>query len=205
MSAITRCLSGVASGLVLVIGVLGGVAVADQDEPKGAKELTERGQRIDKVASTSDSRHVTDRIVDEWKGTTFKFSATDSHQLTAADVQSLRQKGLGFGEISILLALAAKQTSTNPKSVNDILAMRTAGAGWGKIAKDLGYKNLGSVLKSVKSAEKGVDRVAKADDKHTEKTEKIGKTEKVDKMDKPGRIERIERPERPERAERPGR
>jgi len=52
MSAITRCLSGVASGLVLVIGVLVGVAVADQDEPKGAKELTERGQRIDKVAST---------------------------------------------------------------------------------------------------------------------------------------------------------
>jgi hypothetical protein len=89
--------------------------------------------------------------------------------------------------------------------VNDILAMRTAGAGWGKVAKDLGYKNLGSVLKSVKSAEKGVDRMAKADDKHTEKPEKIGKTEKVDKMDKPGRIERIERPERPERAERPGR
>jgi len=71
--------------------------------------------------------------------------------------------------------------------------------GWGKIAKDLGYKNLGSVLKSVKSAGKDVDRVAKADDKHTEK---IGKTEKVEKMDKPGRIERIERPER---AERPGR
>ncbi len=199
MSASTRCLSGVASGLVLVIGVLGGVAVADQDEPNGAKELTERGQRIDKVASTADSRHVTDRIVDEWKGTTFKFSASDSHQLTAADIQSLRQKGLGFGEISTLLALAAKQTSTNPKSVNDILAMRTAGAGWGKIAKDLGYKNLGSVLKSVKSAEKGVDRVAKADDKHADK---IGKTEKVEKMDKPGRIERIERPER---AERPGR
>ena len=199
MSAITRCLSEVASGLVLVIGVLGGVAVADQDEPKGAKELTERGQRIDKVASTADSRHVTDRIVDEWKGTTFKFSASDSHQLTAADIQSLRQKGLGFGEISTLLALAAKQTSTNPKSVNDILAMRTAGEGWGKIAKDLGYKNLGSVLKSVKGAEKDVDRVAKADDKHTEK---IGKTEKVEKMDKPGRIERIERPER---AERPGR
>src|SRR2546429_632737 len=84
--------------------------------------------------------------------------------------------------LSILLALAAKQSSTNPKSVNDILAMRTAGAGWGKIAKDLGYKSLGSVLKSVKSAEKDVDRVAKADDKHTEK---VGKTEKIEKMDKP--------------------
>ncbi len=172
---------------------------AGAQDVKGDKELTERGQKIDKAASTADSRHVTDRIVDEWKGTTFKFSASDSHQLTAADVQSLRQKGLGFGEISTLLALAAKQTSTSPKSVNDILAMRTAGAGWGKIAKDLGYKNLGSVLKSVKSAEKGVDRVAKADDK---RADKIGRTDKVEKMDKPGRIERIERPER---AERPGR
>src|SRR2546426_11127127 len=189
--------AGVLLPCALTIVLAAGPAVAQ--EMKGETELTERGQRIDKVASTSDSRHVTDRIVDEWKGTTFKFSASDSHQLTAADVQSLRQKGLGFGEISTLLALAAKQTSTNPKSVNDILAMRTAGEGWGKIAKDLRYKNLGSVLKSVKGAEKDVDRVAKADDKHTEK---IGKTEKVEKMDKPGRIERIERPER---AERPGR
>ena len=192
--------AGVLLPCALTIVLAAGPAVAQ--EVKGETELTERGQKMDKVASTADSRHVTDRMVDEWKGTTFKFSASDSHQLTGADVQSLRQKGLGFGEISTLLALAAKQTSTSPKSVNDILAMRTAGAGWGKIAKDLGYKNLGSVLKSVKSAEKGVDRVAKADDKHTEKTEKIGKTEKVDKMDKPGRIERIERPERPER---PGR
>jgi len=171
-----------------------GPAIAQ--DVKGEKELTERGQKIDKAASTADSRHVTDRLVDEWKGTTFKFSASDSHQLTSADVQNLRQKGLGFGEISILLALAAKQTSANPKSVNDILAMRTAGEGWGKIAKDLGYKNLGSVLKSVKSAEKDLDRVAKADDKHADK---VGKTEKVEKMDKPGRIERPERPERPGR------
>jgi hypothetical protein len=194
----------VSVGLLLpcALTMLLGARPAIAQDVKGEKELTERGQRIDKVASTADSRHVTDRIVDEWKGTTFKFGASDSHQLTAADVQSLRQKGLGFGEISILLALAAKQTSTNPKSVNDILAMRSAGEGWGKIAKDLGYKNLGSVLKSVKGAEKDVDRVAKADDKHAEK---IGKTEKVDKMDKPGRIERIDRPERPERAERPGR
>jgi len=186
--------AGVLLPCALTIVLAAGPAVAQ--EVKGESELTERGQKIDKVASTADSRHVTDRMVDEWKGTTFKFSASDSHQLTGADVQSLRQKGLGFGEISILLALGAKQTSTNPKSVNDILAMRTAGAGWGKIAKDLGYKNLGSVLRSVKSAEKDVDRVAKADDKHTEK---IGKTDKVEKMDKPGRIERLERPERPER------
>ena len=189
--------AGVLLPCALTIVLAAGPAVAQ--EMKGETELTERGQKIDKAASTADSRHVTDRLVDEWKGTTFKFSASDSHQLTAADVQSLRQKGLGFGEISTLLALAAKQTSTNPKSVNDILAMRTAGEGWGKIAKDLGYKNLGSVLKSVKSAEKDVDRVAKADDKHPEKIEK---TQKVEKMDKPGRIERIERPER---AERPGR
>ncbi len=178
----------------LTVALVGGPAAAQN--VKGDKELTERGQRIDKAASTADSGRVTERMVDEWKGTTFTFSPTDSHRLTAADVQSLRQKGLGFGEISILLALAAKQTSANPQSVNDILAMRQAGEGWGKIARDLGYKNLGSVLKSVKATEKGVDRVAKADDKHPEK---VGKAEKVERMEKPERVERPERPERPGR------
>ena len=172
----------------LTVALVGGPAAAQ--DIKGDNELAEHGQKIDKAASAGDSAQVTKRIVTDWKGTTFKFSPTDSHQLTATDVGNLRQKGLGFGGISILVALAGKQTAANPKSVTDILAMRQAGEGWGKIAKDLGYKNLGSVLKSVKATEQGVERVAKADDKHPDK---VGKPEKVERIDKP------ERPAKPGR------
>ncbi len=181
----------------LTVVLIGGPAAAQ--DLKGDKELTERGQKIDKAAGSADSGRVTDRIVNEWKGTTFTFNSTDSHQLAAGDVQGLRQKGLGFGEISILLALAAKQTSTDPKSVNDILAKRKDGEGWGKIAKDLGYKDLGSVLKSVKSTEKGVDQAAH---ESRERAAKLEKSEKLERVEKPEKIERVERPERPER---PGR
>lgn len=109
--------------------------------------------------------------------------------LTAQDVQSLRAKGLGFGEISILLALTAKQPdSATAKSLSDILAMRQAGEGWGKLARDLGYKSLGSVIKSVKATEQSVTRVA------MERSEKAEK-----KPEKPARPEKPERPERPGR------
>ena len=37
--------------------------------------------------------------------------------------------------------------------------MRKAGAGWGKLAADLGYKNLGSVNKSVKATERGMTKM----------------------------------------------
>ncbi len=146
---------------------------------------------------------MTTRIIDEWKGTQFQFAAgSQPRALTAQDVQDLRAKRLGFGEISILLALAAKQPSTNPKTVDQILAMREGGEGWGKIARDLGYKDLGSVMSRVKAADKGITRVASERGPHVDKVSGVDKPEKMSKPDKPERIERVERPERPER---PGR
>jgi hypothetical protein len=176
-------------------------AAAQQADVQGEKELTSHGQKIDTASTSADSGHVTGKIVDQWKGTQFTFEKGGTpRELTAKDVQDYRAKRLGYGEISILLALAAKQEGPNPKSVNEILAMRqTDKMGWGNVAKALGYKSLGSVNKSVKATEATVERVSQID-----KTEKAGKPEKVEKVEKIEKPERV-RVEKPERVEKPGR
>ena len=192
------CVPALLAGM-LIAGPAAGQAV----DTKGEKELTTVGQRIDKTAASADGGRVTTRLVDEWKGTKFQFEAgSPPRAFTAQDVRDLRAKGLGFGEISTLLALTAKQTSAHPKSLDEILAMRQGHEGWGKIARDLGYKNLGSVISSVKATDKGLTHVASDGSPHVDKVSGVDKPEKVSKVDKPERIERVERPERPER---PGR
>lgn len=192
--------------LIVTGALLAGPAAGQDVDTKGEKELATVGQKIDKTGAGADSGRVTTRIVDEWKGTKFKFDSTSApRELTTQDVQDLRAKRLGFGEISILLALAAKQNSANPKTVDQILAMRQGGEGWGKIGRDLGYKNLGSVVSSVKATDKGVTRVATERGPSPDKVAGVDKPDKPDKVSKPDKPERIQRVERPEKPERPGR
>jgi hypothetical protein len=55
---------------------------------------------------------------------------------------------LGFGEISILMALVENQPDpANAKSASEILAMRQAGEGWSTIARHLGCRNLSQAIK----------------------------------------------------------
>jgi hypothetical protein len=180
---------------------------AQQVDAKGEKELSEAGQRVDKASASAESRHVTTKIVDQWKGTRFTFDQGGApRELTAQDVQGYRAKGLGYGEISILLALSANQEGTSSKSVNEILAMRqTDKMGWGNIAKDLGYKSLGAAKKSVNTTATSVERISASG-----KADSAGKVSKVEKPDKPEKTEKFEKPERirvekPERVEKPGR
>jgi hypothetical protein len=190
--------------LTVTATLIAGHAIAAQLDAKGERDLTALGQKVDKTTASGDSSHVISAIVDQWKGTLFKFDASSApHELTAQHVQDLRQKKLGFGEISILLALTAKQSDpATAKSLNQILAMRQAGEGWGKLARDLGYASLGSVQKSVQATEEKVAAGAKP--------ERIGSTEKADKPDKSEKVEKVEKPEpihveHPERVEKPGR
>ena len=187
-----------------MIALVAGSAAAQTVDTKGDKELTQLTQKIDKSAADRDGGRVTSKIVDEWKGTQFKFDPNSApRELTAQDVQDLRAKKLGFGEISTLLALTANQpNSATAKSVNEILAMRQAGEGWGKLARDLGYKNLGSVVKSVKATDKDVTKVAM---ERSDKPDKSGKMDKPDRLEKPDKPEKPDRPEKPEKAEKPGR
>ena len=192
------------SMLLLTTTLIGGQALGQELDAKGEKELAARGQKIDKSATQADPSRVAAKIVDEWSGTKFKFDATSApRELTAQDVQYLRAKRLGFGEITILLALTANQpNSTTAKPLYEILALRQSGQsgmGWGKLARELGYKNLGEVMKSVKATEKGVTQVAT---ERSEKPGKAGKPEKPEKLEKPEKMDRMEKPERPEK---PGR
>lgn len=188
------------SVLVLTVTLIGGPAAGQELDTKGEKELATRGQKIEKSATQADPGRVTTKIVDEWKGTQFKFDATSAppRELTAQDVQNLRARRLGFGGITILLALTANQPNST-KPLDEILAMRESGMGWGKLARELGYRNLGEVMKSVKAAENGVTQVVT---ERSEKPGKAGKPEKPEKLEKPEKMDRVEKPERPEK---PGR
>lgn len=178
--------------VVLVMALGASQAGAQALDTKGDKELTQLTQKIDKNAAARDGGRVTATIVDEWKGTRFKFDATSAPRtLTTEDVRDLRAKKLGYGEISTLLALTAKQpNSTTAKSLDQILAMRQAGEGWGELARNLGYRHLGSVVKRVQETDRGVTKVA---------------LQQSEKPDKSGSMDKPDKPEKPAKAEKPGR
>jgi hypothetical protein len=149
---------------------------------------------------------------------------------------------MGFGNIKIALSLAQAQLSaqgiTQPTpaqietallggslnapngtvDVPGVLAMRSAGQGWGEIAHTLGVK-VGDVVRSDKArpADKDVgaaevpkpQRAERSDraerGERAERAERPEKIERVSRVDRPERVERVERVERPERPERPER
>ena len=88
------------TAIALMIGLVAGQAVAQDVDAKGDKELTQLTQKIDKSAADRDGGRVTSKIVDEWNGTKFKFDPNSApRELTAQDVQDLRAKKLGYGEM----------------------------------------------------------------------------------------------------------
>lgn len=194
--------------LALALALSASSASAQRKDAAGERQLFTAEQTIDANAATAGSGRATSKIVEQWTGTTFTFEKDGTPRaLTEEDVQFYRAKGLGYGGISILLALAAKQDTSDPKAVNEILAMRqTEKMGWGNIARELGYKSLGEVQKAVKATDASVRR--EATDAKLEKAAKADradrpeKLEKVDKPDRPEKVERMTRPERVERVER---
>ncbi|MCI4568408.1 hypothetical protein [Lysobacter sp. CFH 32150] len=151
---------------------------------------------------------------------------------------------MGWGEVNITLAMAEKLIASGDAASLDealtgtsvtnadgtvtttdgLLQMRADGMGWGKIAKELGFK-LGSVVGKGKTPTtsdeetdatttettakaKGKSDTAKGKTDRTAKAERSakadhGKPERVAKVDRPSRPERVERPSKPERPERP--
>jgi hypothetical protein len=104
---------------------------------------------------------------------------------------------MGWGEVAISLALSQElmktdATLTQQAALDNILARRQAGAGWGTIARELGLK-LGHVVSAVKKADTRVASV---------KPEKMGKMDRADKMDRPEKLQKLERMEKPEKVNR---
>ncbi len=126
-------------------------------------------------------------------------------------VTELRNQKMGWGEITISLAMAEHlaATSKTPMTTEQALAkieqLRSEKMGWGRIAKDLSFK-LGPVVSKVEQSEKTVrtadHEVAAEGAEHKSKgdqPEKVERPDKGDRQDRAGRAERSARPERPGR------
>lgn len=138
---------------------------------------------------------------------------------------------MGWGEVNITLSIAqalvdggeaadlqsaltgTSTTVTNPDGTTTtttsggVLAMRADGAGWGQIAKTLGF-NLGSLISAGnRNANAGgatASKSAKAERAAAAgKADRDAKPERAAKVERPTRPEKVERPARPERPERP--
>jgi len=159
----------------------------DPSEQKHGERLGTEAQELDakagKAAATPEGqRRVTEAIAKDFK-------------VDPSYVTDLRNRKMGFGEITIALALSQElmkqdKAMSQQQALDTILAKRTAGEGWGRIAHDLHLK-LGHVRSEVEKAEKQEARVERA-----EKAEKLEKMEKVEKMEKPEKPAKVERPGR---------
>ena len=161
----------------------------DPSEQKHAERLGVEAKELDakagKAGTPEGQRRVTDAIAKDFK-------------VDPSVVTDLRNRKMGFGEITIALALSQElmkqdKTMSHQQALDTILAKRVAGEGWGKIAHDLNLK-LGHVRSKVEKAEKQVARVERSE--KAEKAEKPEKMEKVEKMEKPEKTAKVERPGR---------
>jgi hypothetical protein len=149
-----------AAGFLLFMAGVTTVRADTADEKKLNTEVI----TLDKDAGASHGQTVvTGRLEKEFK-------------VTDTQIQSLRDKKLGYGEIAIVFSMAQKLGGINDTNINKILSMRQGPPvmGWGEIAKKLGFK-LGPVVSQVKKVETASHKEIEKADK-TER-EKIGKGE----------------------------
>lgn len=180
---ITAALLG---GLILITAV--GVPVwarSDADEA----QLETVGKDIDQSAAASAQ---TNKIQ----------TLSKQFNVEPSVVENLRAKKQGWGETTIELAMAQRLMQTDvttyptmADALNKIATLRSDKMGWGKIAKNLGFK-LGPVVSDAMHTrnELRIDKPLRS--------ETSGKTEKVEWAGRPERGGRLERPARPEKAER---
>jgi nitrate reductase alpha subunit len=157
-------MSGVTMALAAIAMLVGSAtaATAASVDVRGERELTGYAQKIEKTAAAHYAGRMTARIVEEWKGTAFKFDADRAPRaLRSQDVRDLLAQQLGYGEICIVLAVAANQPGrTAARSIDEILAMRQASGGWGKLARALGYRDLAAVNRTMRATERNMADVA---------------------------------------------
>jgi hypothetical protein len=151
------------SVLLVAALILGVAAPAGAQKPAETEtQLGKEAREIDASASRADSARVSRRIAEEFSAVQVKSSATDpnARPLTLQDVHSLRSKGLGYGEITNLLALYSRQSGSTFYTIDQIREMKRSGQGWGQIAKVLGIERLGAVRRDVKRTDHAVRALA---------------------------------------------
>ena len=159
----------------------------DPGEMKHAERLQTEAKEIDadaaKAMSPDGQKRITDTIAKQFK-------------VDPSLVTSLRNRRVGFGEATVALALSQElmkhdKSLKQQQALDQILAKRAGGEGWGRIAQDFGLK-LGRVRADVERAEKQVARLERSD--KTERGDKMERGDKVEKMDSRG--ERMDKPEK---------
>src|SRR5207244_6749320 len=111
---------------------------------------------------------------------------------------NLRNRRIGFGEATVALAFSQElmkqdKSLTQQRALDQVLAKRAGGEGWGRIAQDLGLK-LGRVRAEVERAEKKVARLDRRDKVDKDKGEAMERADNADKLEsKPVRMDRPEK------------
>jgi len=172
-------------GILVFIGLPTATAFAQADPDRSRVEAV--AKNIDKDMASKASNTQVQVLSKEFN-------------VTPRTVEDLRAKQ-GWGGVTIELAMAQHLTQTDPKTYPTMTAalqkldtLRAEKEGWGKIAKDLGFK-LGPVVTAAEHTRIELTR----DHQVAERPTKIEKVERIDRPDRP------QRPERPEPMERPHR
>ena len=144
------------SCLILIFGAVIALFSAGTgwaDISKAEKNLERESKRLNDTAAKPDG----EKAVLKELGSVFKVSD--------AQVRTLRDRKLGYGEIAIVLSLARKMPGgVTESNVEKVVAMRQGPpiAGWGKVAGQLGIK-LGPTVSQVKKMNNDSNREIKKD------------------------------------------
>src|SRR5712692_3727889 len=163
---------------MLVWGYSGGIVWADDEQV-----LEKKGNTLNSSAASSQNDESRAKALSK------QFDVPESR------VTDMRNQKMGWGEITISLAMAqhmsatSKTPLTTEQALTKIQQLRSEKMGWGKIAKEQGFK-LGPVVSAV---DRGEQTLKTADRGAVERSESKTSSEHPD------------RPEHPARPERPGR
>jgi len=148
------------SVFILSLTMLGAAGAAESKEEKA---LMKEAAAINATAGNAQGEKVvTQRLEKEYK-------------VTETQVQQMRDKKLGYGEIAIVLSLCQKMPGgATDANIQQIMTMRQGPPtmGWGEIANKLGTK-LGPAVSQVRNVNRETNREmrheAKGDKEHMEK------------------------------------
>jgi len=149
--------------LILIVGVITALAcagTAGADISKAEKNLERESKRLNDTAAKPDGE----------KAVLKKFEA--EFKVSDAQVRSLRDRKLAYGEIAVALSLAQKMAGgVSEVNVQKVLSMRQGPpeAGWGQVARQLGTK-LGATVSQVKKMNNDANREIKKDHAQAGKT-----------------------------------
>jgi len=167
--------------IVAIIAALAASGTAWAELSKAEKNLERESKRLNDTAAKPDGEQaVLKRIRAEFK-------------IEDAQIQVLRDRMLGYGEIASALSLAQKMPGgATEANVQKVLSMRLGPpvVGWGQVAHQLGTK-LGATVSEVKKMNNDANREIKKDHAHA------GKASKSVEKEHQGKPEERKEPETP--------